>query len=420
MLFAALPMALGLHAQEVLTLEQCLGLATEHNKRVQAAQFGVDAAEAAQRSAAANALPAFDASVMGVYLSPPLGGAFGGMVPDKLASGAVNTSLPLYAGGRVRNGKAAAAIGTDIAREQLRMTTADVLFATERAYWQVVQVDEKVKLATAYQAMLKTFRNDLQHSFDAGLIFKNDLLRVQVALNEAELGLREAQDGAVLVRMQLAQLIGKPTEAGLALADTTVTEHAPVPTLDAATALANRPELRTLEKVAEVEDVKVKLLQGERLPTLGLAASGMGTFGQRVNIDDGSNSMFMYYGIANLSMPLFDWGKQGNKVKEQRAKATAQRAELEDTRELLALEVRNAELHLERTTLAVPIAELSLRQAEENLRLAIDRMKAGTITAKDVQEAQAIWQEAHSALIDARVGHRISEAAYRKATGTME
>lgn len=420
---ALLPMALGLtvQAQETtITLEECRRMALAENLRLKAAAQEVEAARAAEKSAAAQALPAIDGSAMGVYLGPPLGGGMGGMIPEMIANAGLNASVPIYAGGRIRNGKAAAAIGTSISQEQLRMTTAEVLFATDEAYWQVVQVDEKVKLASTYAGMLGTLQRDLQNSFDAGLIFKNDLLRVQVSLNQAELGLREAQDGATLARMRLAQLIGAGPDAVLLPADELTGQAVPGAVVDPQTAVANRPEVRTLAKVAEVEDLKVKLLRGEHLPSFGLSASGASTWGKHINIEDGSDQMFLYYGIASLSIPIFDWGKQGNKVKEQRYKADAQRAQLEETRELVALEVQGARLKLERAALAVPVSERSLQQAAENLRLANDRMEAGTITAKDVQEAQAIWQEAHSALIDARVAFRISEAGYRKATGTLE
>lgn len=420
---ALLPLAMGLpvQAQETaITLEECRRMALAENLRLKAAAQQVEAARAAEKSAAAQALPVIDGSGMGIYLGPPLGGGMGGMIPEYIANAGLNASVPLYAGGRIRNGKAAAAIGTAISQEQLRMTTAEVLFATEKAYWQVVQVDEKVKLATTYRDMLGTLQRDLQNSFDAGLIFKNDLLRVQVSMNQAELGLREAQDGAALARMQLAQLIGAETSNGLAPADTTTSLAVPSALIDPQSAVENRPEIRTLTKVAEVEELKVKLLRGEHLPSLGLAASGASTWGKGVNLEDGSDQMFLYYGIASLSIPIFDWGKQHNKVKEQRYKAEAQRAQLEDTRQLIAMDVQNARLQLERSALAVPVSELSLQQSAENLRLANDRMDAGTITAKDVQEAQAIWQEAYSALIDARVDFRISEANYRKATGTIE
>ena len=42
----------------------------------------------------------------------------------------------------------------------------------------------------------------------------------------------------------------------------------------------------------------------------------------------------------------------------------------------------------------IELSGASLQQADENLRLSIDRLKAGTITGRDVLEAQTIWQQA--------------------------
>ena len=63
---------------------------------------------------------------------------------------------------------------------------------------------------------------------------------------------------------------------------------------------------------------------------------------------------------------------------------------------------------------------LSVDQASENLKLATDRFQAGTIVAKDVQEAQVIWQQAYSNLIDAKVEYKINEVLYRKSIGELK
>ena len=61
-----------------------------------------------------------------------------------------------------------------------------------------------------------------------------------------------------------------------------------------------------------------------------------------------------------------------------------------------------------------------VEQAEENLRLSNDRLKAGTITGKDVLDAQTLWQQAYSDIIDAKIQYRINEARYRKAIGVLK
>jgi outer membrane protein TolC len=49
--------------------------------------------------------------------------------------------------------------------------------------------------------------------------------------------------------------------------------------------------------------------------------------------------------------------------------------------------------------------------------LSNDRLKAGTITGQDVLEAQTIWQQAFSNIIDAKAAYRIDEAKLYRALG---
>jgi outer membrane protein TolC len=129
--------------------------------------------------------------------------------------------------------------------------------------------------------------------------------------------------------------------------------------------------------------------------------------------------MATYYAMVNVSIPIFDWGKNKNKVSEQQFKVRSQQLQLQDTKELLNLQVQDAYLKVNQSVKKINLSTLSLQQADENLRLANDRYKAGTIVGKDVQEAQAIWQQAYSSLIDAKVEYKINEASYRKAIGAL-
>jgi len=74
-------------------------------------------------------------------------------------------------------------------------------------------------------------------------------------------------------------------------------------------------------------------------------------------------------------------------------------------------------LDLNESAKRIELSGASLQQANENLWLSNDRMKAGTITGKDVLEAQSIGQQACTDIIDAKVGYRINEARLRKALG---
>ncbi|WPQ60261.1 efflux RND transporter permease subunit [Chitinophaga sancti] len=407
-----------LHAQSVkLSLEDARKMALEQNRQMKAAQYEIDAAKAAAKSVAANAYPTIDGSVTGVYLGKPIGGALNGLIPDYFGSAMVTASEAIYAGGKIRTGKAAADKGVEIKETQRVLTSSQVLLNVETAYWQVIQVQEKIILANRFRDMLKVLHQDLQNSYDAGLIYKNDLLRVDVNLNEAELNITKAEDGLVLAKLRLAQLTGMAGNTSFIIADS-ISGDFQTQSLQS-NGSDKRPEILLLNQAIEAGQLQKQLLKAESRPTIGVGFSGLATAGKGVNLKDGSDFMGSYFGLASISVPIFDWGKKSGKVKEQTLKLAAQQQQLIDTKELVDLEIQQAYLALNQSSRKVNLSLLSLQQADENLKLANDRFAAGTITGKDVQEAQVIWQQAYSSLIDAKVEYRINEASYKKATGSL-
>jgi outer membrane protein TolC len=150
-----------------------------------------------------------------------------------------------------------------------------------------------------------------------------------------------------------------------------------------------------------------------------LNVSGVGALGKEgINIENPtSNSFTSYYGMVQLSIPIFDGGQRKQKVKQQQFVIEAQQYQLKETQEKISLEVQQAYLHLNESAKHVELSGTSLEQAEENLRLSNDRLKAGTIVGKDVLEAQTIWQQAYTEIIEAKVGYRINEARLYKVLG---
>ncbi|MEC5146119.1 Outer membrane protein TolC [Chitinophaga sp. 180180018-2] len=404
----------------VLTVEECQRMALEQNKKIKAAQYQVEAANAAVRSAAANAYPSIDGSVMGVYLGKPLGGALNGAIPEYFGAASVTASQPIYAGGKIRLGKAAAEKGVHIREDQKMLTSTEVLLNVNKAYWQVVQVKEKIVLAHKYHNMLQGLQKELKNAYDAGLTYKNDLLRVEVNLNEAALNITQAEDGLVMAKLNLAQITGMPGNTGFSVADSVSGNFSEQAAEDLSTAADKRPEIKMLKNALDAEELQRKMLKADLLPVIGVSAGGFANAGKHINISNGKDFMSSYYGLASISIPIFDWGKRANKVHEQSAKMAAQQQQLEDTRELINLEVQQSYLALNQSVKKIDKSRLSLTQAEENLKLANDRLKAGTITGKDVLEAQAIWQQAYSSIIDSKVEYKINEAAYRKAIGELK
>ncbi|MGY0037347.1 TolC family protein [Pedobacter sp. NJ-S-72] len=182
----------------------------------------------------------------------------------------------------------------------------------------------------------------------------------------------------------------------------------------------HRPEISMLKKAVEVQELQSRILNADRMPVIALSANGLFARGKNANFSNGNNYMRAFYGMLSINIPIFDWGGRKQKVREQQFKASAQKLELEETRELINLEIQNCYLGLKQSVQRLNLTEKSLLQAEENLRLNNDRFKAGTVIGKDVLEAQVLWQEALSSIIDAQANYKINEAIYKKSIGNLK
>lgn len=403
-------------AQRVLTLGEARTLAVARNNNLKVAQHNVAAARTEKAIAAAKGKPTLDGSVTGFYFSSPLNK----LLPEYGVSPMITASQPFYAGGKIRLGKEAAAKGVEIAEEQQALTTAEVILATESAYWQVVSSREKIKLAEQYARHLDGLYQELNNAYAAGLTYKNDLLRVKVQQNDNKLSLIRTNDAWVLARLNLAQITGLGDSTDFVLPDSVLGDFNKE-TLRSSIGeiMANRPEIKILQRSVEAGQIQEKILKADFRPTIGLSGGGLAGFGkQGINLGNPSSNAFAgYYGLVQVSMPLLDWGQRKQKIKQQQHNITAQQYQLQETKEKISLEVQQAYLQLDESAKRIELSGASLEQAEENLRLSNDRLKAGTITGQDVLEAQTIWQQAYSNIIDAKAAYRISEARLRKALG---
>lgn len=87
--------------------------------------------------------------------------------------------------------------------------------------------------------------------------------------------------------------------------------------------------------------------------------------------------------------------------------------------EQMLLELAQSVNNLDEARLESTIAERSLQQAEENMRVSRSQYDVGLETLSDHLEAQALWQQAYETKVDARFRLYLNYITYLKATGTL-
>ncbi|EJL68716.1 TolC family protein [Chryseobacterium populi] len=405
--------AVGVRAQDkILGLAEVKSLALQNNKKLKKAQNNIESAIAAKKASDVANRPTLDGSITGTYFTEPLT-AF---LPEVMGNASLSVTQVIYAGGKIKNAGELSSVLVDIQKEQKVLTEDEVLLKTETAYWQIINVKDKIILAKEYIRLLNALRRDLKNVYDAGLTYKNDLLKVEVQLNEAELNLTKANDGLTLAKLNLAQLIGNKN-LDFDVEDNLTGNFGLVSESDIENSIEKRPEISILSKSVSANEIQERLLEGDRKPTVAFSGYGFAGLGKNANPVNGKDNVKGFVGLLSVNVPLYDWGARKQKVKEQHYKTEARKIELEEARELLELEAQSSWLALNQSVKKIELAERSKKQAEENLRLNQDRFEAGTVIGEEVLKAQVLWQQANTDIIDAQTEYKINEANYKKAIG---
>lgn len=337
-------------------------------------------------------------------------------------AGAVMVTQPVFMGGAIVAMNKMADIGEDMAANSLESNRQSTLYSIDQAYWQVVSLRHKQKLAESYKNVVEKFNSDVQKMIDEGVATRSDGLSVNVKLNEAEMTLTKVNDGVVLSKMLLCQLCGLPVDSDITLADEEV-EHLTVNNttqeIDMDLVSANRPELKILQNTVDLTKQLTNVLKAGNLPQVALTG---GYAVSNPNLLNGFEKKFKgFWNVGVLvRIPVWNWGDVKYKVRAAKGATAIANLKLEEAREKIELQVNQNSFRVTEANKKLAMAKANIERAEENLRTANLGFQEGVITPTTVMEAQTAWLQAQSEVIDAEIDVKLSQVELQKALGTLE
>ena len=183
--------------------------------------------------------------------------------------------------------------------------------------------------------------------------------------------------------------------------------------IDNNSTIKNRNEYQLLNKALEAEKLQKKMALGEYLPQVAL-----GAMGYKYDMMNTTSSNALAF--VTVSVPISDWWGGSHKIKEKQYKIEQASNKLEETAELLSLQIEQARNELNETYFQIKTNQVSIDQAKENLKVMSDNYQAGVSSMSDLLEAQAMYQEAQNQYTDAVCTYKIKEANYLSATGNYK
>lgn len=336
--------------------------------------------------------------------------------------GAVTLTQPIYMGGKIVAMNRLAKIQEEANRMLQENESQNVIYAVDAAYWTVVSLNAKHRLAKSYVNLLDTLDRNVKLMLDQGVATRSDLLSVDVRLNEANVDLLKVENGLSLSRMALAQICGLPVHSDINVADEGVAQA--IPSAEIATrynmeeVYSRRPDLRALEMASEATVQQKRVALSEMLPNIALIGSYSFT---NPNMFDGFKNRFggaFSVGVM-VKIPLWHWGGNYNGYRAARSAETISKIQVADAREKIDLQVSQAAYKAQEAVKTYLATESNLAKAQENLRTATLGFREGVITTDDVMAAQTAWLKAHSENIDAMIDVKLCDVYLSKVLGTL-
>lgn len=429
-------LTLGLTAQDdVLTLDSCFALARTNNAQFKTNRIEIEKAQEVKKQVYTKFFPQVDARYFAYYAVNPiiqygvddihdefgeilkaiieyLNNDVGLGIPEEINllqkghSISATAIQPVYAGGRVRNGNKLAELGIEAAELKAQVSERDVMENIESTYYLIVGLKSKVATLESALNLIDSLDRVADVALKAGLVTKNDQLRVALERNKYKALQMQLNNGIVLASQLLCQEIGIEYPAdGL--------------NLDNDLHKANvfyeqenfeRPEMRLLQMQIDAEVLQKKLTRGATLPQVGIGA--MLQYGNVIKSYKG-NAIF----FAAVQIPILQWWETSHKIKEHDLKIEQYEIMQKDLTEKMTLQEKQAFNQMSEAMALMKSDESALEMAQENYRVAELNYKAGVNTITDVLEANALLLQAENAITDRQITYVTARRRYHDLTG---
>lgn len=422
----------------LLSLDSCKALALQNNLEIKNAALDVEAAQEVKKQAFTKYFPNVSAMAGGYYAAKPLfeygiddinnanarqwlhnlyfeyGAAMG--LPDRISlceNGVLTGAMvlqPVYMGGQIVNGNRLAKVGVEAAELQGELTQDRVLQQVEEYYWLIVSLQEKQKTLQQATTFLDTLKRDVNAAAEAGLVSKNDPLKVKLKWNEVYYNLEKVQNGIRLATDALGQMIGQ--DHGILILTDTIGEISEWQARwkDPGAAVLGRKETQLLDLQVSAEELKKKMTLGETLPHL--TVGGTASYGNLVFDHYTANAL----AFVTLQVPLTGWWEASHKLKQHDILIQKSENERADLLQKMYLEVMQAWNNVGEAYNQYKLMGLALQDAEANLLDAKANYDAGLIPVSELLEAQTLFMQAQNQRTDALIDLKIKAERYKLLT----
>jgi outer membrane protein TolC len=419
-----------IYAQEKLslTVEQAIEIGLLNSKLLHSSLMKVKSAEAKVREINAMRLPSLKLSAGYRRLSSidPFSVTIPGMGTFNISqvildnySAQLSLFQPIFTGFRLLGNSEMNEQLSNAVNEDYNKDKSELVFNIKNAYWGLFKATQFKKVMDETVDQIKAHVVDAKNLEKVGMMTTNDILKIEVQLSNTLYQQVDAENAVELSAVALCNTLGISLDTRIEILSSANMSSAKFDELSklVGDAITKRSEIKAADSRVKASEAGVTLAASSWYPQLSVVGNYYYSRpNQRIQPSRDQFDATWDFGV-NLSLNIWDWLT----TKHQTDQAEAQLSQAVDARGIIkdgiTLEVTQNYLSFSQAQRKIEISELSVKQAEENLRVTNDKFKNGLATTTELVDAETALIGSKTNYTASVVDNELSKARLEKSIG---
>ena len=411
-----------------LSLDDCLKIGMENSKSLMIAQQKVYAAESKIKEVNTAFYPSLkfissysrlsSVDPFTMTLPPPMNISYT-ISPSILDNYSARLSLsqPLFTGNRISSSSEMMEYNYSAAKSDFNKEKNQLVYDIKTAFWNYYKSIELQKSIDKNVIQVESHLKDVENLMNRGLATNNDVLRVKVQLSNTKLLLLDANNNVDISMIGLNNAIGIPLNNETSINASVDLKPSRTFRLDSLIreAINNRPEIKAMEFRIKMNESSITLTKASWFPQISAAANYYyANPNQRIFPAVNEFKGTWDIGLV-LSYDLWNWRLTTHQTDQAVSNFEQSKLALGQIKDGVTLEVNQIYLGLIKAQEKIPVANETIMQADENLRITKQKYDQGLALNSDVIDAETSQLQANINYTTSIVDYELMMARLEKA-----
>ena len=418
-----------INAQEKLslTVEQAIEIGLQNSKTLHSSLMKVKSSEARVSEMNALLLPSLKlsagyrklSSVEAFSIQGPTG-------PITIAPTILNNysaqftlSQPLFTGFRLLSSANIAEYTASATGEEFNKDKVELVFNIKNAYWSLFKASQLKKVMDENVQMVKAHLDDAKNLMKVGMMTQNDVLKLEVQLSDMMFKQIDAENAVKLSTVALNNVLGISLDTNIEIVSDVNLTPSNYDELNKliGDAVEKRSEIKSADYRVKASEAGVTMAKSSWYPQISLYGNYYYSRPNQRIFPSKDEFKDTWDAGVNLSLNVWDWLTTAYQTEQAEATLAQAVYGVGIIKDNITLEVTQNYLNMSQSKRKIEISQLTIKQADENMRITADKFKNGLAMSSEVIDAETAQSTAKINYTNSIVDYELAKARLDKSIG---